>query len=156
MKVILANDVESLGHKGDVVTVKDGFARNYLLPKGLAMAATKGSLRQAEQMQKARAEQEAKAKEEAAAKVASLGATPVYISARAGEGGRLFGSVTSSDVARAIEDQLEESIDRRHVRLEEPIRSLGSHQVEVHLHEEVNALVTVEVIAHEEEEPEPS
>lgn len=151
MKVILADDVDKLGRKGDVVTVKSGYARNFLLPNGLALAATKGGLRQAEQMQKARAEAEERTKEEAAAKVAKLGAHPVYISARAGEEGRLFGSVTASDVARAIEEQLDEAVDRRHIRLEEAIRSLGTHQVEVHLHEEVNALVAVEVIAHEEE-----
>lgn len=151
MKVILSNDVETLGNKGDVVSVADGYARNFLVPQGLAMPASKGALKQAELMQKARAEREERAKAEAAAKVAHLAATPVYISARAGEGGRLFGSVTNSDVARAILDQLEEDIDRRHIRLEEPIRSLGAHQVEVRLHEEVNALVTVEVIEHEEE-----
>ena len=152
MKVILADDVEKLGRKGDVVTVADGYARNYLVPKGLALAATKGSLRQAEMMARARREKEQRDKEAAAARVASLGASPVYISARAGEGGRLFGSVTNSDVARAIQEQLGEQVDRRQVRLDDPIRSLGTHQVEVHLHEEVNALVTVEVIAHEEEE----
>ncbi|HEX2293907.1 MAG TPA: 50S ribosomal protein L9 [Actinomycetota bacterium] len=152
MKVILADDVEKLGKKGDVVVVADGYARNFLVPKGLAMMATKGSLKQAELMQKARAEREERAREEAAKKVAHLGSAPVYISARAGEGGRLFGSVTSSDVARAILDQLEESIDRRDVLLDEPIRSLGTHQVDVKLHEQVTALVTVEVIAHEEEE----
>ncbi|HEY7874192.1 MAG TPA: 50S ribosomal protein L9 [Actinomycetota bacterium] len=152
MKVILANDVEKLGRKGDVVTVADGYARNYLVPKGLALIATKGSLRQAEMMTRARREKEQRDKEAAAARVASLGASPVYISARAGEEGRLFGSVTKSDVARAIEEQLGEAVDRHLVRLDDPIRSLGSHQVEIHLHEEVNALVTVEVIAHEEEE----
>jgi large subunit ribosomal protein L9 len=152
MKVILSDDVEKLGRKGDVVTVADGFARNFLVPKGLAMVASKGSLKQAEQMQRARAEKDERDKQAAAAKVASLAATPVYISARAGEEGRLFGSVTKSDVARAIEDQLEEAIDRHDIRLDEPIRSLGTHQVEVHLHAEVNALVTVEVIAHEEDE----
>jgi large subunit ribosomal protein L9 len=151
MKVILADDVQPLGVKGDVVTVADGYARNFLVPKGLALVATKGTLRQAEQMQRARAEREQKEKEAAAAKVSQLAASPVYISARAGEEGRLFGSVTRADVARAIEEQLNEKIDRHDVRLDEPIRSLGLHQVEVHLHEEVNALVTVEVIAHEEE-----
>ena len=154
MKVILSADVETLGRKGDVVNVADGYARNFLVPKGFAMAATRGTLKQAELMQKARAEAEERAKEAAAAKVNHLASAPVYISARAGEGGRLFGSVTNSDVARAILDQLEEDIDRRDVRLEEPIRSLGTHQVEVKLHEEVNALITVEVIAHEEEEAE--
>jgi large subunit ribosomal protein L9 len=152
VKVILSDDVDKLGKKGDVVVVADGYARNFLVPKGLALMATKGSLKQAELMQKARAEREERAKEEAAKKVASLGASPVYISARAGEGGRLFGSVTRSDVARAIEDQLEEVVDRHNVLLDDPIRSLGSHQVEVKLHEQVTALVTVEVIAHEEEE----
>ena len=152
MKVILANDVDNLGRKGDVVTVADGYARNYLVPKGLALHASKGALRQAEMMQRARADRLAREKEEAASKVAVLGASPVYISARSGEGGRLFGSVTKSDVARAVEEQLGEAVDRHDIRLEEPIRHLGSHSVEVHLHEEVNALVTVEVIAHEEEE----
>lgn len=155
MKVILAADVEKLGRKGDVVTVADGFGRNYLVPKGLALTASKGSLKQAEQMRRAREEVEKKAKEEAALKVATLGASPVYISARAGEEGKLFGSVTNVDVARAIVEQLGEEIDRRHIRLEDPIRSLGTHQIEVHLHEDVNALVTVEVIAHEEEPAEP-
>ena len=152
MKVILADDVEKLGKKGDVVVVADGYARNFLVPNGLAMMATKGSLKQAELMQKARADREERAKEEAVKKVAHLGSSPVYISARAGEGGRLFGSVTSSDVARAIEDQLEEVVDRRNVLLDDPIRSLGAHQVDIKLHEQVTALVTVEVIAHEEEE----
>jgi len=152
MKVILSDDVDKLGRKGDVVTVADGYGRNFLIPKGLAMVASRGSLKQAALMQKARAEKDERDKKIAAAKVASLAATPVYISARAGEEGRLFGSVTKSDVARAIEDQLEEKIDRHNIRLDDPIRSLGTHQVEVHLHAEVNALVTVEVIAHEEDE----
>ena len=151
MKVILADDVDKLGRKGDVVTVADGYARNFLVPKGLALFASKGALRQAEQMRRAREERERKVKEEAAARVGRLGAGPVYISARAGEGGRLFGSVTKADVARAVEEQLGEAIDRHLVRLDDPIRELGTHNVEIHLHEEVNAMVTVEVIAHEED-----
>lgn len=151
MKVILSNDVEALGHKGDVVTVADGYARNYLIPKGIAMLASKGALKQAELMQRARAERAEKEKAEAAARVATLAASPVYISARAGEEGRLFGSVTKADIARAIQDQLEQEVDRHLIRLDDPIRTLGSHSVEIHLHEEVNALVTVEVVAHEEE-----
>jgi large subunit ribosomal protein L9 len=152
MKVILASDVDKLGRKGDVVTVADGFARNFLVPKGLALTASKGTLRQAEDMKRARMEHEERAKAEAAAKVATFGASPVYISARAGEEGRLFGSVTKSDVARAIEEQLGESVDRHDIRLDDPIRTLGNHAIEIHLHEDVNALVNVEVIAHEEEE----
>ena len=151
MKVILAKDVEPLGQKGDVVTVADGYARNFLVPKGLALAASRGALKQAEQMRRAREEADRKAKDDAVKKVAVLGSSPVYISARAGESGRLFGSVTKNDVARAVLEQLETDIDRHQVRLDDPIRHLGTHQVEVHLHEDVNALVTVEVIAHEEE-----
>jgi large subunit ribosomal protein L9 len=151
VKVILAEDIQDLGFKGDVVTVADGYGRNFLIPKGLALFATRGALRQAEMMQKARVEREQKAKQEAASKVSVLASQPVYISARAGEGGRLFGSVTKADVARGIEDQLEEAIDRHDILLDDPIRVLGTHQVEVKLHEQVNALVTVEVIAHEEE-----
>jgi large subunit ribosomal protein L9 len=150
MKVILSKDIEALGQKGDVVTVADGYARNYLVPKGLALIASRGALRQAEQMRRAREDSERKAKQDAVKRVAMLGAAPVYISARAGEGGRLFGSVTKNDVARAVMEQLETEIDRHQVRLDDPIRHLGTHQVEVHLHEDVNALVTVEVIAHEE------
>ena len=151
MKVILSDDVEKLGQKGDVVTVADGYARNYLIPKGFAMLASKGALKQAELMQRARSERAEKEKAEAAARVATLAASPVYISARAGEEGRLFGSVTKADIARAIQDQLEQDVDRHLIRLDDPIRTLGSHAVEIHLHEEVNALVTVEVVAHEEE-----
>jgi large subunit ribosomal protein L9 len=152
MKIILADDVDNLGQKGDIVSVADGFARNFLIPKGKALIATKGAVRQAEMMRRARLERDEKRKAEAASKVAVLATSPVYISARAGEGGRLFGSVTKSDVARGIEEQLGESVDRHDVVLEDPIRVLGTHQVEVKLHEEVNALITVEVIPHEEEE----
>ncbi len=151
MKVILARDVDNLGRKGDVVTVADGYARNFLMPKGLALIAGKGALRQAEQMRRARVESEKKRKESAVSQVAALAAQPVYISARAGESGRLFGSVTKTDISRAVADQLEMAVDKSDVRLEDPIRVLGTHQVEVHLHPEVNALLTVEVIAHEDE-----
>ena len=151
MKVILAADVEPLGKKGDVVIVKDGYARNFLVPKGLALTATKGSLRQAEQMRRAREELEAKAREAAEGRVAALEASPIYISARAGEGGKLFGSVTNSDIARALDEQLGQQIDRHDVRLDEAIRALGTHTVTIHLHEQVNATVTVEVLAHEDE-----
>src|SRR5919106_6455816 len=152
MKIILSKDVEKLGSKGDVVSVADGFARNYLIPKGFAIIASQGALRQADQMRKAREERDRKEREEAAERVASLGAQAVYIAARAGEGGRLFGSVTKSDVARAVEEQLGEVVDRHLIRLEDPIRVVGTHHVEVHLHEDVNATVTVEVIPYEEED----
>jgi large subunit ribosomal protein L9 len=151
MKIILAKDVETLGHKGDVVTVSDGYARNYLVPKGMALVASRGALRQAEQMRRAREEALRKAKDDAVAQVALLGSSPVYISARAGEDGKLFGSVTKNDIARAVQDQLEQDVDARQVRLDESLRRLGTFSIEIHLHEEVNALVSVEVIAHEDE-----
>ena len=151
MKIILAKDVETLGHKGDVVTVSDGYARNYLVPKGMALVASRGALKQAEQMRRAREEALRKAKDDAVAQVALLGSSPVYISARAGEDGKLFGSVTKNDIARAVQDQLEQDVDARQVRLDESLRRLGTFSIEIHLHEEVNALVSVEVIAHEEE-----
>ena len=151
MKIILAKDVETLGHKGDVVTVSDGYARNYLVPKGIALVASRGALKQADQMRRAREEALRKAKDEAVAQVALLGSSPVYISARAGEDGKLFGSVTKNDIARAVQDQLEQEVDARQVHLDESLRRLGTFSIEVHLHEEVNALVSVEVIAHEED-----
>jgi large subunit ribosomal protein L9 len=152
VKIILNKDVEKVGNKGDVVTVADGYARNYLIPKGFAIIASKGALRQADQMQKAREERDRRAREEASERVSALEAQPVYIAARAGEGGRLFGSVTKSDVARAVEEQLGDVVDRHLIRLEDPIRVVGTHHVEVHLHEDVNAMVTVEVIPYEEDE----
>ena len=151
MKIILAKDVETLGHKGDVLTVSDGYARNYLVPKGMALVASRGALKQAEQMRRAREEALRKAKDDAVAQVALLGSSPVYISARAGEDGKLFGSVTKNDIARAVQDQLEQDVDARQVRLDESLRRLGTFSIEIHLHEEVNALVSVEVIAHEDE-----
>jgi large subunit ribosomal protein L9 len=151
MKIILAKDVETLGHTGDVVTVSDGYARNYLVPKGMALVASRGALKQAEQMRRAREEALRKAKDDAVAQVALLGSSPVYISARAGEDGKLFGSVTKNDIARAVQDQLEQDVDARQVRLDESLRRLGTFSIEIHLHEEVNALVSVEVIAHEDE-----
>jgi large subunit ribosomal protein L9 len=102
-------------------------------------------------MRQAEEEQRRKLRDEAAGRVTALGSQPVYISARAGEEGRLFGSVTKSDIARAVGEQLGQAIDRQSVRLDDPIRRLGTHAVEIHLHEEVNALVNVEVIAHDEE-----
>jgi large subunit ribosomal protein L9 len=155
MKIILSQDVDKVGDKGDVVTVADGFARNYLIPKGFAIMASKGALRQADQMRKAREEKDRRSRDEASERVEALAAQPVYIAARAGEGGRLFGSVTKSDVARAVEEQLGEVVDRHVIRLEDPIRVIGTHRVEVHLHEDVNAVVTVEVIPYEEDEATP-
>ena len=145
MKVILQHGVDALGNPGDVVEVKDGYARNFLIPRGMAVAATKGGMRHAARLSKAhrdRVDQEKRQVEEVAAQLA---ASPLRISARAGEDGRLFGSVTAADVVDALRRGGTE-VDRRQVRLEEPIRSVGAHEVQIHLHPEVNATVTVEVV----------
>jgi large subunit ribosomal protein L9 len=149
MKVILNADLENLGLKGEVVEVKSGFARNYLLPKNLALPATKGSVRQAEQMRRARDERDRKERAGAEELATKISSTPLNISARAGEEGQLFGSITTSEIADRLSELLGLSIDRRKVQLDEPIRSLGVHGFSVQLHPEVKARGSLEVAPHE-------
>jgi large subunit ribosomal protein L9 len=146
MKVILQREVEKLGVPGDVVEVKSGYARNFLIPRGMAVVATKGGTRHAERLSKTHQDRVQKARLEVEASAAALAAQPVRIPARAGEDGRLFGSVTVADVAAELAKSGTE-VDRRDVRLEEPIRSVGVHEVQVHLAHDVVATVTVEVVA---------
>src|SRR5690606_31060288 len=147
MKVILRTDVDRLGKRGDVIDVADGFARNYLVPKGMAMKATAGATAQAAAMRRARdlrdAQDRAAAEEVATALVPKV----ITVTARAGSEGRLFGSVTSADVAAAVEQQAGVVIDRRKFQLGEPIKSLGTHTIPVKLHPEVEFPVTVDVVA---------
>jgi len=147
MKIVLRDDVENLGHKGDVVDVADGYARNYLVPRGLAMKATKGVVAQAEAMRRNRAAKEARDVEAAQTQAAQLEGARIEITARAGEGGKLFGSVTASDVADAILAQRGIAVDRRRVGLEEPVKELSVVDVTVKLHSDVEATVTVAVVA---------
>jgi large subunit ribosomal protein L9 len=147
MKIVLRDDVENLGQKGDVVDVADGYARNYLVPRGLAMKATKGVVAQAEAMRRNRAAKEERDVEAARTAAASLHGARIEIPARAGEGGKLFGSVTSSDIAEAIQAQRGIEIDRRRVALDEPVKELSEVEVEVKLHTDVAAIVTVAVVA---------
>jgi large subunit ribosomal protein L9 len=147
MKIVLRDDVENLGRKGDVVDVADGYARNYLVPRGLAMKATKGVVAQAEAMRRNRATKEARDVESAQAQAAQLDGARIEISARAGEGGKLFGSVTASDVADAIQAQRGVEVDRRRVGLDEPVKELSEVEVVVKLHTDVAATVTVVVVA---------
>lgn len=147
MKIILQKEVEKLGVPGDVVDVADGYARNYLIPRGMAMLASKGAVRHAERLRRAHDQRVEQAVREARETAERLGAARVRVTARAGEDGRLFGSITGPRVAQEIEKATLLQIDRRRVHLEEPIRSVGTHQVSVHLHPEVNAQVTVEVVA---------
>jgi large subunit ribosomal protein L9 len=132
---------------GDVVTVADGYARNFLVPRGLAVPASKGAVRHAESLRRAHDERTAKARKEAEELADRLRTTTLRVKVKAGEDGKLFGSVTAHDLAEEIERQAGESLDRRLVHLDEPIRSLGTHEVHVRLHPEVTATISVEVEA---------
>jgi large subunit ribosomal protein L9 len=149
MKVVLRNDVESLGHKGDVVDVADGYARNYLVPRGLAIKATKGVVAQSEAMRRSRAARDARDRDAAAAQAAGLAGSRIEISARAGEAGKLFGSVTAADIADALLAQRGVEVDRRKVALDEPVKEIGEVDVVVRLHADVEAQITVAVVAAE-------
>ena len=145
MKIILQKEVEKLGVPGDVVTVADGYARNFLVPRGMAIPATKGAVRHAESLRRAHDVRVNKAKAAAEEVAGRLTAKPVVVKARAGEDGRLFGSITTTDLAEEIAAQAGEAIDRRAIHLDEPIRSLGTHEVSVRLHPEVDATISVQV-----------
>jgi large subunit ribosomal protein L9 len=149
MKVILQKPVEKLGDPGDVVEVAAGYARNYLVPRGLAVRAEKGALTHAENLKRAHASRRSKEKIEFEAVAAKLIASKVSIAARAGEEGKLFGSVTAADVAEAITAQTGIRVDRKDVHLDDPIRSLGTHDVRIHLFPEVEPVLTLEVAAEE-------
>ena len=147
MKVVLRDDVENLGTKGDVVDVADGYARNYLVPRGLAMKATKGGAAQAEAMRRNRAAREVRDREAAQAQASALAGLRLEIPARAGAGGKLFGSVTASDVSEAIQAQKGIEVDRRKVGLAEPVKEVGDVDVVVKLHNDVDVTLTVAVVA---------
>jgi large subunit ribosomal protein L9 len=133
MKIILTQDVPKLGSSGTVQDVAPGFARNYLIPQGMAVVATKGSIKQVEERQAADARRIAKQEEELRGLSDRLQGMRVQIEARVGEKGRLFGSVTSADIAEKLATQVGEEIDRRKIDLEEPIRTVGEHQVTIRL-----------------------
>ena len=145
MKVVLREDVDHLGHKGDLLEVADGYARNFLVPRGLAMKATKGIVAQADAMRRSRSARDARDQSAAADIAARLDAATIRLSVRAGEGGKLFGSVTSTDVAEAVQTQTGIDVDRRVIDLPEPIKELGTANVSVRLHPEVIATLHLEV-----------
>ena len=146
MRVILRDDVAAVGHKGDVVDVADGFARNFLVPKGLAMAASPGALAQASAMREARAKKQARNREAAEQVAKQLTSAVVSVPAKAGADGRLFGAVTPADLVAAVLAQTGVELDRRRVQPSEPIKALGAHEVPVRLHPEVEARVRLEVV----------
>ena len=145
MDVILREDIDKLGARGQVVNVTPGSARNFLLPKRLAVAATESNKKIVEQERQAHLRKEAKQKDEAADLGKMLNGVSVTISQKAGENDQLFGSVTVKDVADALERR-NYTIDRRKIQLDEPIKQLGEHKVAVRLHKDVSAEVTVNVV----------
>jgi large subunit ribosomal protein L9 len=145
MKVILQKTVDRLGDPGDVAEVADGYARNYLIPRGLAVKAEKGTVRHAESLKRAHATRTKAQKGEFESVAARIIQTPVVVTARAGDEGKLFGSITAADIAEALSAQAGVQVDRRDVHLDEPIRSVGTHEVTVHLHAEVDPVITVDV-----------
>ncbi|MBB5832999.1 50S ribosomal protein L9 [Brachybacterium aquaticum] len=146
-KLILTNEVSGLGAAGDVVEVKDGYARNYLLPRGLATPWTKGGQRQLDQIRAARGKRAIASLEEAQALKATLESKPVVIAERAGQNGRLFGAVSSKDLAEGVKELFGKDIDRRTVEFPTSIRSLGEHKATVRLHDDIFANLVVQVVA---------
>lgn len=145
MKVIFLEDVKGKGKKGEVKNVSAGYARNYLLPRGLATEATDGNMRQLKQQEKEQARRKESEKKQAEALADEIGKLTVEIAAKSGEGGRLFGSITNKQIAETLQ-KYEVKVDRRKIDLPEPIRALGVTQVPVKLHPEVTASIKVHVI----------
>ena len=145
MKVILTDEIRGLGTRGDVVTVKDGYARNYLIPKNLAREATPGNLKSIEQERKKWALLAQQEKDVAQKAANSVQGVKVTIAKRVGEHGNLFGSVTANDIADALTARGIE-VDKRRIELAHPIKTLGTHDVDVRLHRDVSAHIQVEVV----------
>ena len=144
--VILREDVKSLGKAGELVRVKPGYARNYLLPQGLAFEATEGNKKRIAAETRARGARDQAERTEAERFAATLGAVALTLKGKAGEEGKLFGSITAQDIADALAAQGHQ-VDRRRIELEHPIKTVGHHTVAVRLHSEVHAEVRVSVVA---------
>jgi large subunit ribosomal protein L9 len=147
VKIILRADVVDVGKKGDIVEVADGFGRNYLVPKGLAIKATAGAEQQAASMRRSRDLKDAKDRGAAEEIAKKLVPTVITVKAKSGAEGRLFGSVTVADIAAAVHEQTGIELDRRRLHLDEPIKSLGTHAVPAKLHADVEFPITVEVVS---------
>jgi large subunit ribosomal protein L9 len=148
MKIILVKDVEKLGEIGDIVDVADGFGRNFLIPQGLAVAATAKNTRQLEHEQRLREHRIARAKKDAESLAGTLQGVACHFMRKAGEEGKLFGSVTAIDIAEKLKEAGYE-VDRRLIQLEQPIKSLGEFTVPVRLRSDVSAMLKVTVVAEE-------
>ncbi|RPI29148.1 MAG: 50S ribosomal protein L9 [Acidobacteria bacterium] len=150
MQVILTDDVFELGKRGEVVKVADGYARNYLIPRRLAITVTTGNLKMIEQQRLAMAKKEAKFKEEAELLAGELNQIHLIVSRKAGDTGALFGSVTSKDLADLLETQ-GIHLDRRKILMEQPVKSIGNYRIEVRPHSDVEATVLLSVLAESDE-----
>lgn len=146
MRIVLRADIAEVGKKGDIIEVADGFARNFLIPKGQAFKASDGVVVQASAMRRSRDLKDAKDREAAETVARTLVPAVIKITAKSGTEGKLFGSVTVQDLVAAVHDQTGVDLDRRRVHLTEPIKTLGTHQVPVKLHADVEFPVTVEVV----------
>jgi len=146
MKLILTQEVDGLGAPGDVVEVKDGYGRNYLVPRGLGIRWTRGGEKTIESIKAARTARAVRDEDHAKDVKTKLEANAVNVQVRAGEGGRLFGAVTTTEIADAITAVSGEKVDRRTIVVVNPIKSLGSHEVAVKLHDEVSATVALNVV----------
>jgi large subunit ribosomal protein L9 len=147
MKLILTHEVANLGAPGDVVEVKNGYGRNYLVPRGLAIRWTKGAEKQISTIKKARDVREVRDLGHAEEIKSQLEAKPVNLQVKAGGGGRLFGSVTVTDIVAAVRDAGGPDIDKRRIEIGQPIKSLGAHQVSVRIHPEVAATLALNVVS---------
>lgn len=147
MKLLLRSDVSGVGKKGDIVDVADGYARNFLVPKGFAIKANAGAERQAESMRRARSVKDAADRADAEEIAKLLVPAVITVAARAGAEGKLFGSVTTADIADAVSAQTGVALDRKVLALAEPIKTVGTHAVQAKLHPEVEFQITVEVSA---------
>ena len=147
MKVILRSDVDGVGKRGDVLDVADGYGRNFLLPRGLAMKATAGASDQAASMRRARDVRDASDRSAAQEIATKLVPTRITLTARAGAEGKLFGSVTTTDIVEAVQAQTGIELDRRNIHLDEPIRSVGEHSATARLHSEVEFPISLDVVA---------
>jgi large subunit ribosomal protein L9 len=147
MKLILTQQVSGLGAPGDVVEVKDGYGRNYLVPRGFAIKWTRGAEKQVDSIRKARSAREIATLDQAKEIADRLKSLKVRLRTRAGDGGRLFGSVTASDIAGAVKDSGGPDLDKRRIEVGNPIKTIGAHQVSVRLHPEVSATIALDVIA---------
>jgi len=149
VKVILKTDVANLGGAGDIVDVADGYGNNFLMPRGMAMKATKGAVADAAALRAARSKRQARSLADAGEVAKALQAAPVRVTARAGDDGTLYGSIGNSAIVAAVRSQLGVTLDRRKVPMDRPLKALGGHDVSVRLHPDLSVTLRVEVVRGE-------